>query len=143
MERIRFRRSNLPSPSTARDSTRGVNDNSDHRHLSAEDMKHRFALQPVNESAFGSPREFICHCVRCKWTFQVSPDRGSIVAFNNVGEPLDGPEATKRVATFANGPCPAFADFAEYAEVREAHNHEGILKKLHPVLHILGLDRAD
>jgi len=51
----------------------------------------------------------------------------------------------KRIATFAEGPCPAFADFPEYDEVREAHKPAGILKRLHPVRHllgILGLDHA-
>jgi hypothetical protein len=63
------------------------------QHLSPDEMKHNFALQAINEIAFGSAREFLCHCVRCKWTFQVSSDHGTIVAFNNVGEPLDGAEA--------------------------------------------------
>ncbi len=140
MERIRFSRSNLTSPSAARDSDAKVIEHEDRsHHLSAEEMKHRFALQPINESAFGSAREVLCHCIRCKWTFQVSPDRGSIIAFNNVGEPLEGVEATKRIATFANGPCPAFADFSEYEEVREAHKSGSILKKLHPVRQLLGI----
>src|SRR5579862_5997472 len=98
MEHLRFRRHPSPPPDAEPSEP----------HLTADEMKHRFALQPLNDSAFGSPREFVCHCVRCKWTFRVSPDRGSIVAFNNVGEPLEGPEAEKRIATFAEGPCPAF-----------------------------------
>ena len=106
--------------------------------LSREEMKHNFALQPV-DTAFGSSREFLCHCVRCKWTFKVNPDRGAIVAFNNIGEPLDGVEADRRIETFAEGPCPAFAGFPEYDETREAQQnpHHGILQ---PILHFLGLD---
>ena len=135
MERIRLRRFDLLSPHANNSDSSDSHDDT-HR-LSATDMKHTFALQPINETAFGGAREFLCHCIRCKWTFQVNPDRGSIMAFNNVGEPLEGPEATKRIATFAEGPCPAFADFPEYDEVREAHKPEGILKHL---LGILGLD---
>lgn len=142
MERIRFRPFHLPSASPNHDSDpEGHGGNDRERHLSASEMKHRFALQLVKESALGNPREYLCHCIRCKWTFQVSPDRGSVVAFNNIGEPLDGPEATKRVATFADGPCPAFADFPEYEVIRKGRT-EGILKKLYPVLRTLGLDNA-
>ena len=133
MERLRFRRSNLPSPPSHADA-----DRIEHRRLSAEAMKHNFAIQRADESTFGSPRELICACVRCKWTFQVSPDTGSIIAFNNVGEPLEGPEADKRVATFAEGPCPAFAGFPEYEEARDA-GHGGIRERLQPIWHLLGL----
>jgi hypothetical protein len=139
MELIRFRRRNLTEP----DPDPKMEDGHEpEHHLSADDMKHRFALQPLNDSAFGSAREFLCHCIRCKWTFQVNPDRGSIVAFNNVGEPLEGAEATRRIATFAEGPCPAFADFSEYADAREAHRPPRLLDRLHPVLHLLGLDSS-
>jgi hypothetical protein len=139
MERIRLRRSHLPSPPT--DHPDADMDRTERRHLSSEDMKHNFAVQRAEESAFGSPREMICFCVRCKWTFQVSPDTGSILAFNNVGEPLEGREAEKRVASFAEGPCPAFAGFPEYEEAREA-THGGIRERLQPLWHLLGLDRS-
>ena len=129
MEHLRFRRHPSPPPDAEPAQP----------HLTADEMKHSFALQPLNDSTFGSAREFVCHCVRCKWTFRVSPDRGSIVAFNNVGEPLDGPEAEKRIATFAEGPCPAFASFPEYEDAREAHQQHGIL---YPILHFLGLDHS-
>jgi len=105
-------------------------------------MKHYFALEPINKSAFGSSREFLCHCVRCKWTFRVNPDRGTIAALNDVGEPLDGVEATRRIDTFAEGPCPAFVGFPEYEDARDAQqqHHHSILERLHPILHFLGLD---
>ena len=108
-------------------------------HLAPEEMKHSFALQLLNDGPFGSPREFLCHCVRCKWTFKVNPERGTVVAFNNVGEPLAGPEATRRIDTFAEGPCPAFAGFPEYDDARDALEHHGIL---HPILHFFGLDHS-
>jgi hypothetical protein len=112
--------------------------------LSPTDMKHSFAVQPTRGSR--SKREwqgdFLCHCVRCKWTFQVNPDHGSIIAFNNVNEPLAGAEASKRVASFPEGPCPAFADFPGYQEAREAARPKPLREKLHPILHLLGLEWA-
>jgi hypothetical protein len=104
-------------------------------------MKHAFSVQPV-DIPFGSPRELLCSCVRCKWTFQVSPDTGSIIAFNNVGQPLEGSEATKRIATFAEGPCPAFADFPEYEEANEKPRPHTFRDRIHPLLHLFGLDRV-
>ena len=136
MERQRVRRSDLTSPpaESARDVIGGP-----HR-LTAPEMKHNFAVQPAREAAFGSPRELLCSCVRCKWSFQVSPDTGSIVAFNNVGQPLEGAEADKRIASFAEGPCPAFAGLPEYEELVEAPRHHGLRQRLHPLLHLLGID---
>ena len=142
MERIRLRGSNL-TPPAAQDSHTDANGHRDGRHrLSAEEMKHNFAVQPARESAFGSPRELLCSCVRCKWTFQVSPDTGSIVAFNNVGQPIEGHEADKRIATFAEGPCPAFAALPEYEELGERPRRGAIRERLHPLLHLLRLDRS-
>jgi hypothetical protein len=134
MENLRLRRLH-PSPPETED-----NESREH-HLARDDMKHNFALQPLSDAAFGSAREFLCHCVRCKWTFQVSPDRGTIVAFNNVGEPLEGAEALRRIETFAEGPCPAFAGFPEYDDARDTQEpHHGIRERLHPLLHFFGLD---
>jgi len=112
--------------------------------LSPTEMKHSFAVQPVRSprSKRGWQGEFLCHCVRCKWTFQVNPESGSIIAFNNVNEPLAGDEALKRVASFAAGPCPAFADFPGYQEAREATRPKPIRERLQPILHLLGFDRA-
>jgi len=135
MEQLVLRRLHLSPPETE---DRPDQEDREH-HLSRDEMKHSFALQPLSDAAFGSAREFLCHCVRCKWTFQVSPDRGTIVAFNNVGEPLDGAEATRRIATFAEGPCPAFAGFPEYDDARDAQQHHRILQ---PILHFLGLDHS-
>ncbi len=72
----------------------------------------------------------------------MSPDTGSIVAFNNVGQPIEGHEAEKRIATFAEGPCPAFAGFPEYEEVQETPPRHGLRERLHPLMHLLGLDRS-
>ena len=137
MERMELRRFNLSSPPD-RDPDPKVDEGQNSAgHLSAEDMKHRFAVQPLNESTLGSRREFLCHCIRCKWTFQVSPESGWIVAFNNVAEPLAGAEATRRIATFAEGPCPAFADFPEYEEACREHKHHAIHHAIRDKLHRL------
>lgn len=139
MERRKIPRSVLPYGLKNPDMSGGQERT--HR-LSPEAMKHSFAVQQMEETHLGAAREFLCHCVRCKWTFQVSPDHGTIVAFNNVGEPLEGSEAEKRIATFASGPCPAFADFAEYDDARAPQKPRGLMHRLHPLLHLIGLDRA-
>jgi hypothetical protein len=102
--------------------------------------KHDFAVEQI-ESSFGGRREFISHCVRCKWTFRVNPDRGSIVAYDNNGElPLAEPEASRRIDTFAEGPCPALDD-SDADAVHRSDAHVGFLERLQPVLHALGFDR--
>jgi|SRR5579862_3058607 hypothetical protein len=136
MERIKLRSSTFPS---APDDLLG---RSQRRRLSSEEMKHNFSVQPADDTPFGRPRNLLCSCVRCKWTFQVSPDNGTIVAFNNVGQPLEGVEAKKRIATFATGPCPAFADFPEYEEANEKARPHSLLERIHPLLHLFGLDRV-
>jgi len=136
MERIRLRSSTFPS---AADEFPGRRPR---RRLSEQEMKHNFSVEPVDNIPFGSPRELLCSCVRCKWTFQVSPDTGSIIAFNNVGQPLEGAEARKRIATFAQGPCPAFADFAEYEEASEKPRPHTFRDRIHPLLHLFGFDRV-
>jgi hypothetical protein len=133
MERVRLHSSTFPSASV------DLPRRPERRRLSLEEMKHNFSVQPV-DIPFGRPRELLCSCVRCKWTFQVSPDTGSIIAFNNVGQPLEGAEATKRIATFAEGPCPAFADFPEYQEANESPRPHTFLERLSPLLHLFGLD---
>ena len=133
MERVRLPSSTFPS--VTEDFLRWP----ERRRLRPEEMKHNFSVQPV-DIPFGSPRELLCSCVRCKWTFQVSPDTGSIIAFNNVGQPLEGTEATRRIATFAEGPCPAFADFPEYQEANGGPRPHTFRERLSPLLHLFGLD---
>jgi hypothetical protein len=108
----------------------------------AHNFKHDFAVEPI-ESTFGGPREFLSHCVRCKWTFRVNPDRGSIVAYDHNGAPLDEPEASHRVDTFVEGPCPALhdSDDSDADAAPRADAHAGFLERLSPVLHALGFDR--
>ncbi|HXN87428.1 MAG TPA: hypothetical protein VN867_15245, partial [Candidatus Binataceae bacterium] len=102
-------------------------------------LKHDFAVEPI-ESSFGGPREFLSYCVRCKWTFRINPDRGSIVAYDHNGAALDEPEASHRVNTFAEGPCPALDD-SDTEPLPRADAHPGFLERLSPVLHALGFDR--
>jgi hypothetical protein len=137
MERIRFLRSILPSARDRAADAKPSECRSTDRHLPDSGMRHMFALQPLEESAFG---EFLCHCVRCKWTFQIAPERVSVVAINNVGEPIEGAEARKRIATLAEGPCPAFADFPGYEKACAASRHHPIRDNLHALLFLLGLD---
>ena len=129
MERIRFQ--------TPRESDRSASQSA------PRDIKHSFTVESI-ESSFGGPREFLSHCTRCKWTFRVNPDRGTIVAYSNDGEPLEEPEASKRIGTFAEGPCPAVDDSPrEWHDTEEdTYSHPGFLERLQPVLHALGFHRV-
>jgi hypothetical protein len=140
MERIRFRRLILPS-SSDRDSDPAISEKrADDCRLRPDQMRHLFALQSLNEADFDHARGFLCHCVRCKWTFQVSQERNSIVALNNVGEPIEGAEASKRIATLAEGPCPVFANFPYYEQARQATQHHRVRDNLRSLFHLVGLD---
>ena len=105
--------------------------------------KHDFTVEQI-ESSFGGPREFLSRCARCKWTFHVNPDRGSIVACDSSGAPLTEPEASQRVDTFAEGPCPAIDDSPHDWEdaAEDTYTHPGFLERLQPVLHALGFHRV-
>lgn len=140
MERIRFLRSILPSTRDRAADPKPSERRGTEHHVTDNGMRHMFALQPLDESAFDSASEFLCHCVRCKWTFQVSRSRASVVAINNVGEPIEGAEALKRIATLAEGPCPAFADLPGYQETIAAIRHHSIRDNLYALLHLIGLD---
>jgi len=111
------------------------------RRLSAEEMQHSFSMRPAQDTSAGHAGEYLCHCVRCKWTFQVNPEKGSILALDDAGLRLVGAEATKRINSFTRGLCPAYSAFPEYAEAL-AVTHHGIRAILHPVLRLLGLDSA-
>jgi hypothetical protein len=112
------------------------------RRLTAEEMKHNFAIERVESFSDEDKGAFLCHCVRCRWAFKVNPEFGTIFALDDAGEPLDDDaEAAKRIVSFKRGLCPAYGDLPEYAE-EFAGSHRGILGILHPVLHLLGLDSA-
>ena len=121
---------------------RAADDHGPRHRLLPEEMKHSFAMSRIAEASEEDAGSYLCHCVRCKRTFQVNPSTGSIRALDGTAEPLDDDvEATKRIDSFAHGLCPAFCDLPEYKDAVAASYH-GIFGILHPMLHLLGLDSA-
>jgi hypothetical protein len=138
--RIGFSKPERDASASNRDESRaeGEEHPSQEHKLSARDMKHNFAIQAIEKSNGALGGEYLCHCVRCEWTFEVNVERSTIAALDNFGEPLVGDEATKRIETFANGPCPAFSHFPEYEEARREHSAGR--HRFHNVRHLFGLD---
>ena len=105
-------------------------------------MKHDFAMRRIEDTSDEHADAYLCHCVRCKWTFEANPESVSTIALDGAGEPLDDDaEASKRIDSFARGLCPAYRDLLEYAEAL-ATSHHSILGILQSVLHLLGLGSA-
>jgi hypothetical protein len=73
-----------------------------------EEMKHNFAIQALKKPSFFARRPYIYLCVRCRQIFLVNEHRGSIVAIDCDRNPIPEPENSRRVETFAEGPCLAF-----------------------------------
>jgi hypothetical protein len=87
---------------------RTQNGQSSARRLSVEDLLHTFVIKALQKPGIFRPRPYLYICVRCRYTFLVNERRGSIVALDRKGQPILEPENSRRSATFAEGPCPAF-----------------------------------
>jgi hypothetical protein len=79
------------------------------RGFSAKEMRHNFAIWKSEDSAASGGYQQFYFCVRCKWTFGVDGRSNLITPLHKSGEAIQGPEAWERLETFANGPCPVFA----------------------------------
>jgi hypothetical protein len=72
------------------------------------EMRHDFAIWPLKEAIDFSRQRHLYYCIRCKETFSVDHRSGSVTPLDARGDPILGTKAAKRLATFAQGPCPAF-----------------------------------
>ena len=74
-----------------------------------EALGHNFAVKVLDKlPGYFQPRRYSFFCVRCRWSFLVNDGRrGVITALDANGNPMDPDEAAERIATFAQGPCPA------------------------------------
>jgi hypothetical protein len=74
-----------------------------------EALGHSFAVKILDKlPGYFQPRRYHFFCVRCRWSFLVNNGRrGVITAIDEDGNPIDAPEAERRIATLAQGPCPA------------------------------------
>ena len=78
------------------------------RGFSAADLRHSFVVKALEKRGMFTPRPYVYICLRCRYTFLVNERRGSIVALDRKAQPIAEPENSRRLATFAQGPCPAF-----------------------------------
>jgi len=75
--------------------------------LATRERRHSFAIEALPKGEKFRSRPYLYMCVRCKWTFRVNDRPGSIVSIDESGQPLAGPENSRRAETFSAGPCPA------------------------------------
>lgn len=111
----------LPAPSSSNayrqpncDTTAG-NIESSGRGFSTADLRHSFAIKALEKRGIFKPRPYVYICLRCRYTFLVNERRGSIVALDRKAQPIPEPENSRRLATFAQGPCPAFKAATRHA----------------------------
>jgi len=76
--------------------------------FAARETWHSFAIEALPKPAALKSCPYLYTCVRCRWSFRVNDRIGSIVTLDDAGRPLLEPESSRRAATFASGPCPAF-----------------------------------
>lgn len=71
-------------------------------------MPHNYVIQVLGKlPGLFSPKRYLYHCVRCKWSFVVNDTRrGVVTAVATDGRPLQIDEAARRLVTFHLGPCP-------------------------------------
>ena len=91
-----------------------------HGWTDAKLARHNFAVQDLGQSGLLGPHTYRYFCVTCRWMFLVVNRRGDTVALDESGQPLPEPENRRRVASFAEGPCPASAAIWMQAEAAAA-----------------------
>jgi hypothetical protein len=71
-------------------------------------VKHSFVIRTTRRRGIFKPRLHVYACLRCRYTFLVDERHSLIVAVDRKAQPIPNPENSIRVATFHDGPCPAF-----------------------------------
>ena len=104
---VRFHRFALVKPSKVEFSPTTVGTAS--AMFTPAEMRHNFAIWAVNKDASVKPQRHLYYCLRCKEAFSVDDHSGSVTPLDPRGRPVLGKEAVTRLATFGQGPCPAFS----------------------------------
>jgi len=84
-------------------------------------LKHNFAIWVMGRRpGWFKPQRYMYRCLRCKWSFVVNDERrGSLrMAADKAGE-LTREEELRRIATFADGPCPGYQEIRRTEELPE------------------------
>lgn len=71
--------------------------------------RHSFVIKSLGRlPGIFQPHRHVYVCLRCKWSFIVNDGRrGVTTAVDRDLNPIASAEASQRLATFANGPCPS------------------------------------
>ena len=72
-------------------------------------LHHNFAIWVMGRRpGWFKPQRYMYRCLRCKWAFVVNDEgRGSVRVAADRGE-ISRDEELRRIATFADGPCPGY-----------------------------------
>ena len=73
------------------------------------EMRHNFAIWALRKETDFTRQRHLYYCVRCKDAFRVDDRSGAVTPLDPHGDPIQGSEAARRLATFGDGPCPAFS----------------------------------
>jgi hypothetical protein len=107
--------------------------------LSANAMRHNFAIWVLEKAGMSRRRFRLYYCVRCKWAFQVDNRSGSVTPLDEKGDPLRAFEASERLATFGVGPCPVLSRLTEGARLTQVvTRQEAFLARLATMFHNAG-----
>jgi hypothetical protein len=82
--------------------------------ISTNTLRHNFAIWVMGRKpGWFKPQRYMYRCLRCKWSFVINDERrGSIrVAADTPG--MTAEEEARRLATFADGPCPGYEEAHE------------------------------
>ncbi|GEM_PF-7075417 len=91
----------------------------------ARETRHNFVIETLPKSGWRAPQPYRYTCMRCKWSFRVNDRPGSIIPLDASGMELPEPARTRRIETFAQGPCPAFSNFATGARTHATNPLDG------------------
>ena len=107
--------------------------------FSAAEMRHNFAIWALEKSGTSRGQLHLYYCVRCKWAFRVDDRSGSVTPLDPNGNPVQGPEAADRLATFGVGPCPVFTRLTESARLTQVVTRREVLRaRFAALLHAMG-----
>jgi hypothetical protein len=88
--------------------------------IADEVLRHHFAIWVMGRPGWFKPQRYVYRCLQCKWAFIINDERrGSVrVATDNAGE-LAREDELRRIATFADGPCPGYRHVIATQELPE------------------------
>ena len=87
-------------------------------------LQHNFAIWVMGRRpGWFRPQRYLYRCLRCRWAFVINDERrGSIRCAADRANELTHEEEVRRIATFADGPCPGVQEAAGNTQVSHPSN---------------------